>query len=109
MRGSYCAAYCMSFATKSPGRAVSASCRQGLWNLSFPLYPGQTQSVLLDRYDGKGALIRAGAGNGYIAHPGGLKNVFGWQLPYRTSRSVFAVGLLLKKNLEENWIVREKA
>jgi hypothetical protein len=56
----------------------------------------------------KWALIPAGAGYGYVERPEDLKLVLGWQLPYRTRRPIYAVGLLFKRNLEENWIVRGK-
>lgn len=54
----------------------------------------------------KWALIPAGETYGYFERPEDLKKVLGFQLPYRTRRPVYAVGLRFAKNLEENWRVR---
>ena len=54
----------------------------------------------------KWALIPAGPTFRNVERPEDLKNVLGLQLPYRTKRPVYVVGLRFAQNLAENWRVR---
>lgn len=54
----------------------------------------------------KWALIPGGQSYGYFERPENLKLALGFQLPYRTRRPLFAVGLRFKQNLAEHWRVR---
>lgn len=76
------------------------------YNFSMSLLDEDAEKLQIQEFNrSKWALIPAGAGYGYVERPEDLRNVLGWQLPYRTRRPVYAVGLLFTKNLEENWKV----
>ncbi len=61
---------------------------------------------VLEFNQSKWALIPVGESYGYVERPEDLKLVLGFQLPYRTRRPIFAVGLHFAQNLAEHWRVR---
>jgi hypothetical protein len=54
----------------------------------------------------KWALIPAGEAYGFVERPEDLKYALGFQLPYRTKRPIYVIGLWFAKNLRENWRIR---
>ena len=79
------------------------------YNFSFNLFDVAAEDVQIQEFNqSKWALIPVVQpfGYGYIERPEGLKNALGLQLPYRTKRPVYAVGLRFAQNLAENWRVR---
>jgi hypothetical protein len=77
------------------------------YNFSMSLLDaGAEERQIQDLNKSEWALIPAGKRYGYVERPEDLKFALGIQLPYRTRRPVYAVGLRLEQNLAENWRVR---
>jgi len=76
---------------------------------SLSLLDADAENRLIQEFnESKWALIPTGRQKGYVERPEHLKSVLGLQLPYRTRRPVYAVGLRFAKNLQENWRVRAR-
>jgi hypothetical protein len=77
------------------------------YNFSMSLLDAAAEErQIQDLNQTKWALIPAGEKYGYVERPENLKFALGIQLPYRTRRPVYAVGLRFEQNLAENWRVR---
>jgi hypothetical protein len=79
------------------------------YNFSIDLFDAAAEGREIREFnESKWALIPAGEGYGYVDRPEDLKYALGLQLPYRTRRPVYAVGLRFAENLKENWRERGK-
>ena len=77
------------------------------YNFSFNLFDAAAEDRQIQEFNqSKWALIPEGEAYGYFERPEDLKNVLGLNLPYRTRRPVYEVGLRFAQNLAENWRVR---
>ena len=92
---------------------VEASLRESgqytpsFYNFSMSLLDADAEERLIQELNqSKWALLPAGEKYGYVERPENLKLVLGFQLPYRTRRPLYAVGLRFEQNLADNWRVR---
>jgi hypothetical protein len=77
------------------------------YNFSMSLLDADAEERQIQELNqSKWALLPAGEMYEYVERPENLKLVLGFQLPYRTRRPVYAVGLRFERNLAENWRVR---
>jgi hypothetical protein len=79
------------------------------YNFWFNLFDRDAEDRQISEFNqSKWALIPANETYGYVERPEDMKHVLGIDLPYRTRRPVYAVGLRFEKNLEDNWQVHGK-
>jgi hypothetical protein len=77
------------------------------YNFSMSLLDATAEEREIQEFNqSKWAMIPAGRKYGYVERPENLKFALGIQLPYRTRRPVYAVGLRFAQNLAENWRIR---
>lgn len=77
------------------------------YNFSFNLFDAAAETRQIQEFNqSKWALIPAGEAYQFVERPEALKYALGFQLPYRTKRPVYVIGLRFAKNLAENWRVR---